>query len=73
MQKQMVNPLRNSNYFNQNDSWATFTYELDSTFAGQKRIYFCWKNDNSAGTQPPAAVDNISIILATVEPKANEV
>ena len=60
--KQMVNPLRNSKYFNQNDSWATFTYELDSTFAGQKRIYFCWKNDNSAGTQPPAAVDNISII-----------
>jgi hypothetical protein len=60
--KQMVNPLRNSNYFNQNDSWVTFTYELDSTFAGQKRIYFCWRNDNSAGTQPPAAVDNISII-----------
>ncbi|MBQ3750619.1 MAG: fibronectin type III domain-containing protein, partial [Bacteroidales bacterium] len=59
---QMVNPLKNSYYFNQNDSWATFTYELDSTFAGQKRIYFCWRNDNSVGTQPPAAVDNISII-----------
>ena len=59
---QMVNPLRENNYFNLNNDWTTFTYELDSTFAGQKRIYFCWKNDNSVGTQPPAAVDNISII-----------
>ena len=26
------------------------------------RVFFTWRNDGSAGTQPPAAIDNISLI-----------
>lgn len=43
-------------------NWTTFTYRLDSSFAGYQRLYFLWSNiliwpiDN-----PPAAIDNVVI------------
>jgi len=62
-------------YMNSQSEWTTFTADLDNTFAGRKRLYFLWINDNSAGTQTPAAVDNISIValdkdlqMVSVEP-----
>lgn len=47
-------------------TWQTATFTLPAaTYAGQtKRLFFCWKNDGSGGTQPPVAVDNISITSA---------
>jgi plastocyanin len=36
--------------------------------SGAKRLVFTWRNDNMIGTQPPAAVDNITVINATVMP-----
>ena len=53
----IANQLRNQ------ATWLTSSYTLPAaTYSGQtKRIFFCWRNDSSLGTQPPAAVDNISI------------
>src|SRR5690606_35052942 len=50
--------------FNDSETWQTFfENQLDiSTFAGQTmRLVFEWRNDSSGGTQPPAAIDNISL------------
>ena len=57
-------------------TWQTSTDTLPSaTYSGQtKRIYFMWANDGSLGTQPPAAVDNISITstgISTCLPPTN--
>lgn len=42
---------------------------VPSSFAGQTvRIIFMWKSDTSFGTQPPAAVDNISLLSYTTAP-----
>ena len=47
----------------QQPTFQTKTFTLPfATYSGQtKRIYFMWRNDGTLGTQPPAAVDNISI------------
>lgn len=40
---------------------ATTTYNLPNTIAGTtRRIIFSWRNDGSAGTNPPALIDNIT-------------
>jgi hypothetical protein len=40
-----------------------------SSYAGTtQRIVFSWRNDNSVGTQPPLAVDNISIVTRNTSP-----
>ncbi|MBR6131642.1 MAG: fibronectin type III domain-containing protein [Bacteroidales bacterium] len=43
------------------NNWVHYSYVLDSTHVGIQRIYFLWVNNNSNGTQPPAAVDNLSV------------
>lgn len=41
----------------------TATYYLPASVAGTTfRLIFSWKNDGSGGTQPPAAIDNISLV-----------
>jgi hypothetical protein len=48
---------------------ATTTYTLPNTIAGTtRRIIFTWRNDNSAGTQPPALIDNISLTYTPLSP-----
>ena len=52
----------NPTYFNLASTYQTFSTTLagfDETTV--KRVYFLWRNDGSAGTMPPASVDNISI------------
>ncbi len=46
-----------------NSSWAQKTITLPAaTFSGRTmRLVFSWINDGSVGTQPPAAIDNITI------------
>lgn len=49
------------NYENQ-ATWRNESINLPSAYAGQSfRIIFEWVNNNSTGTQPPAAIDNISL------------
>ncbi|UZT99917.1 fibronectin type III domain-containing protein [Chryseobacterium fluminis] len=54
--------------FNQQTAWQNYlntTLNL-SSFAGQTmRLVFEWKNDGSGGTQPPGAIDNISLTIPT--------
>ncbi|WP_267401978.1 MULTISPECIES: fibronectin type III domain-containing protein [unclassified Chryseobacterium] len=55
-------------YFNQVTTWQSYTnYALNvSTFAGNTmRLVYEWTNDDLFGTQPPAAVDNISLLIPT--------
>ena len=44
----------------------TESINLPANFAGtKKRIVFTWRNDSSGGTQPPAAVDNIRLVIGS--------
>lgn len=44
------------------NEWSVAEYVLGREYANTtKRLYFVWRNDNSAGANPPAAIDNISI------------
>jgi hypothetical protein len=48
--------------FGQSSSWKTFTTSIrDTNLSGLKKLLFIWFNDASSGTQPPAAIDNISV------------
>ncbi|MBO7647012.1 MAG: fibronectin type III domain-containing protein, partial [Bacteroidales bacterium] len=49
--------------FNQSPTWTHASYTLGSAYKNStRRLYFMWRNDSNAGTNPPIAVDNISII-----------
>ena len=41
--------------------WTHADYILENVAGTSKQIVFFWKNDYSSGTNPPAAIDNISI------------
>lgn len=54
--------------FNQQATWTTFTNNSVnlSSFAGTTmRLVFEWRNDGSIGTNPPAAIDNVSLTVPT--------
>ncbi len=56
-----TNQVGAANY-NLSSTYATVNIPLSASDAGTtRRIIFSWKNDNSLGSQPPAAIDNISI------------
>lgn len=43
-------------------TYINYTTPLPASFAGTtQRLIFTWQNDGSGGTNPPAAVDNISL------------
>lgn len=45
-------------------NWQRASIALSNSLAGQsKRLVFTWRNNNLSGTQPPAAVDNIRIVI----------
>ncbi|MBR6440833.1 MAG: fibronectin type III domain-containing protein, partial [Bacteroidales bacterium] len=46
-------------------TWQTKTGTFDIATDGLYKMVFMWRNDGSGGTQPPAAIDNISIIRNT--------
>lgn len=55
-------------YFNQQATYTTFSNPtLDmSSFAGQTvRLVFEWRNDTTAGTTPPASIDNVRMAIPT--------
>ncbi len=56
-------------YYNQQTSYTSESITIPGSAAGTtQRLVFSWRNDNSAGTQPPAAIDNISLISFTPVP-----
>lgn len=53
--------------------WTHKSYTVDSTHAGAQRLYILWYNNYNSGINPPAAIDNISINVATCGVPANVV
>ncbi|MEX0812306.1 MAG: T9SS type A sorting domain-containing protein [Chitinophagales bacterium] len=48
--------------YNMQATWDTETISgLDANAGTTKRLVFTWRNDGSVGTQPPPAVDNITV------------
>lgn len=57
----------------QNTWTSSGTLTLPSNLAGTTfRLVFEWRNDGSLGTQPPAAVDNISLISSVPPAPSND-
>ena len=51
-----------SGNLNNEANWKNETFVLGASYAGSvKRLYFLWYNDYSVGSNPPAAIDNITI------------
>ena len=68
--------LNEGNKMNVQSTWQTKTTTINVT-AGTYKLAFCWKNDGSVGTNPPAAIDNIDVharpvytITTTANPQA---
>ena len=41
--------------------WHTYSYELNNTYTGVRRLYFIWSSMDTVAHNPPAAIDNVSI------------
>ncbi|HRR00370.1 MAG TPA: S8 family serine peptidase [Candidatus Cloacimonas sp.] len=49
---------------NLSDHWKEADFNIPEPVSGvYKRIVFAWRNDASGETQPPAAIDNVRVIL----------
>ena len=59
------------NKLNYNSSWQTVSNVISIENAGTYNLVFYWKNDGSGGTQPPAAIDNVSVIEVSCPTVAN--
>ena len=46
---------------NLNTNWNTHTGAVSITETGNYKLVFAWMNDGSGGSQPPAAIDNVSV------------
>ncbi|MCL2282685.1 MAG: YDG domain-containing protein [Fibromonadales bacterium] len=59
--------------YNLDSSWSQKTITLPaSVFSGKiMRLIFTWRNDNSSGTQPPAAIDDIKIYVSDNPPPSS--
>jgi hypothetical protein len=52
--------------------WNAVTLSLPCNLAGTtQRLVFSWRNDGIIGTQPPASVDNISLVSTSIGPSCN--
>jgi len=58
--------------YNLQSTWQSAAIQIPNTVGGSvKRLVFSWWNDSSVGTQPPIAVDDISLVA--VMPSAPDV
>ena len=48
-----------------NSNWQNYSTFFDIPNAGAYKIVFRWYNDGSAGTNPPAAIDNVSLVFVS--------
>jgi len=55
--------LNDNTILNQQSSWQRKTTTINVS-AGTYKLAFCWRNDNSSGSNPPAAIDNIDVRVA---------
>lgn len=56
----------------QSSAYQTQTICLPASYAGTtRRLVFMWSNDNSGGVQPPASIDEISLVTSIPATPAN--
>ena len=48
---------------NQQTSWQSASYTFQVAAAGDYKLVFLWYNDNSVGSNPPAAIDNVQLAV----------
>ena len=53
--------LDGNTQLNGSSEWANKTVHFGITTAGTYKICFAWYNDGSVGTNPPGAIDNVSV------------
>ena len=51
--------------------WNTMSQEIEIATAGHYNVVFAWRNDYNYGSNPPAAIDNVSIEAITCLTPAN--
>ena len=51
---------------NLSSSWSTKQTQVQIAQSGWYRLVFFWRNDNSQGSMPPAAIDNVSFVRHVV-------
>ncbi|MBI2280251.1 MAG: hypothetical protein HYU68_06135 [Bacteroidetes bacterium] len=55
--------------YNSNTTWQNVTITLPAALAGTtKNLIFTWQNDGSFGSNPPAAIDDVSLISSPPPP-----
>lgn len=66
--------IGNVNGYSTQATWINSNVTIPATYAGTSvRLVFEWINDNADGTQPPIAIDNISLVSQVpVIPSNNE-
>jgi large repetitive protein len=54
-------------------SWSTITYtaNVEAYEGTTRRLVFEWRNNNTGGVQPPAAIDNINVKVVTCRKPQN--
>ena len=65
--------IKIGNDLNSNSNFTTQNYTLNATpyAGGTMRLVFEWRNNNTAGNQPPAAIDNVKLDLITCPKPGN--
>lgn len=58
-------PLNGASQLNMSNTWQTYSREFGISAQDTFKLVFMWCNDGSAGSNPPAAVDNIVFGQAT--------
>lgn len=56
---------------NQQDSWQTVSGTFTVADSGRYKLVFFWRNDNSDGNNPPAAIDNVTLEGLTCSTPSN--
>ena len=57
--------------FQSNFQNLVFTFNTNALAGQNAKIVFEWRNDSSVGTQPPAAIDNITLDIVTCPAPSN--
>ena len=57
-----VTALDGGSKLNLQESWQSFAGSVEVPEGGLYKFVFYWRNDHNGGSQPPAAVDNISLV-----------
>ena len=63
--------LDGGSQLNMTNDWQTMLQEIEIAMEGRYMMVFAWCNDNNAGANPPAAIDNVSIDLFTCPTPVN--